>query len=244
MASWSDRGFVLASRPQGDNGLIVSVLTQDHGRVRGLVFGGRSVRKRGWFEPGSILSVTWATRTEGQRGRFTTAEPAGPGIAALLLDDRERLAVLASATALLEELLPEDQPIAGGFTELADLLVSLGTADWPAAYVRWEVALSATLGYGLDLSECAATGGNDHLAYVSPKTGRAVSAAAGEPYRDRLLPLPGFLLDPAAPVSAQQVVDGLTLTGYFLGLAANERDLPPARARLLERRALAAKHTL
>lgn len=235
MAGWSDRGFVLASRPQGENGLLVSVLTQEHGRSKGIVLGGRSSRKRGWFEPGSLLSLTWASRLESQLGRFTLAEPAGMGIAALLLDDRERLAVLASATALLETLLPESQPMAGSFSDFADLLIALGREDWPATYVHWEIRLAAALGYGLDLSQCAATGSNDHLAYVSPKTGRAVSAAAGEPYRDRLLPLPAFLIDPTVPPTPAALTEGLGLTGHFLSLGLSDRDLPPARARLLER---------
>jgi DNA repair protein RecO (recombination protein O) len=235
MAGWSDRGFVLASRPQGENGLLVSVLTETHGRAKGVVLGGRSSRKRGWFEPGALLSLSWAARLDSQLGRFTLAEPAGTGIAALLLDDRERLAVLASATALLETLLPESQPMAGTFTDFADLLISLGRTDWPATYVQWEIRLAAALGYGLDLSQCAATGSNDHLAFVSPKTGRAVSAAAGEPYRDRLLPLPAFLIDPAVLPTAAALAEGLGLTGHFLSLGLSDRDFPPARARLLER---------
>jgi DNA repair protein RecO (recombination protein O) len=114
----------------------------------------------------------------------------------------------------------------------------LAEKSWARGYVAWELGLLAELGFGLDLSRCAATGSRDQLAYVSPRSGRAVCLSAGAPYRDRLLRLPLFLVTAAAPSTAADVFDGLTLTGYFLErhvYGAYERALPPARLRLAER---------
>jgi DNA repair protein RecO (recombination protein O) len=235
VAGWTDQGFVLASRPQGDGDLIVSLLTRDHGRCAGLVRGGRSVKKRGWFEPGAPLAVTWSARLEAHLGRFTTAEPLGAGLAALLLDDADRLAALAAAAALLEVLLPDRQPLAAAFAGLAGFLAALPRPGWQRAYLDWEAGLAAALGYGLDLSRCAVSGSNDRLAYVSPRSGRAVSESAGEAYRDRLLPLPLVLLDRAEPLTPEALRQAFRLHGHFLALASADGGLPPARARLLER---------
>ena len=117
------------------------------------------------------------------------------------------------------------------------LLAALPGDHWAEVYVRWELALLAELGFGLDLESCAAGGANDQLAYVSPKSGRAVSLAAGEPYRDKLLTLPGFLAGRGGG-GVEEVEQGLTLTGFFLErhvFAPHHRDLPPARRRLAER---------
>ena len=127
------------------------------------------------------------------------------------------------------------------FESLSGLLIALerGTPqDWQRIYVRFEFDLLTDLGFGLDLSQCAATGRNDTLIFVSPKTGRAVSAAAGEPYRDRLLPLPGFLLDRNAVASSKEIADGLRLTGSFLErhvFAPHGKKFPSARTRLIDR---------
>lgn len=238
---WTDEAIVLTARRHGESAAIVTLLTREHGRHAGLVPGGRGRRARGVYEPGNQVLATWRARLEEHLGHFA-CELVGAN-AARVLDDPLRLAGLAAAAAVAEAALPEREPhprAYAGMLELVSALCDPAVAEtaWAASYVRWELALLAELGFGLDLRECAATGGNDHLVYVSPKTGRAVSAAAGEPYRDRLLALPAFLAGDGPP-DLRQVLAGLALTGHFLG-----RDVfshgphpragePAARARLV-----------
>jgi DNA repair protein RecO (recombination protein O) len=233
---WSEEGIVLAVRRHGETSAIVEVLTREHGRSLGLVRGGRSRALRPVLQPGNSVMVTWRARLEEHLG-LLTAELTSPR-AAKLMDDAFRLAGLATVTGLAL-LLPEREP----HTRLYDATVLLlerleEDAIWPALLARWELGLLDELGFGLDLGRCAATGSNQALAYVSPKSGRAVSFDAGEPYRERLLRLPPFLTEAGSSPSRSDVADGLKLTGYFLerhildprGLAA-----PGARDTVLER---------
>ncbi len=236
MIEWRDRGFVLAARRHGESAEIVELLTAAHGRHLGLVRGGQSPKRRGVLQPGNEIAAVWRGRLAEHLGTFT-CEPVRAH-AARLLDDPDRLAGLAAATALLSATLPEREPHGDVFAGFAALIAALDSAPgWPAHYVLWERDLLAALGFGLDLSRCAATGAADDLVYVSPKTGRAVSRAAGRPYHDKLLPLPAFLWR-QAPASAADLAHGLDLTGYFLLrhlLLPQQRALPQARARLLSR---------
>jgi DNA repair protein RecO (recombination protein O) len=158
--------------------------------------------------------------------------------AARFIDDPDRLAGLAAATALISATLPEREPHADVFVSFSTLLGAFDSAaDWPARYVEWECGLLAALGFGLDLTHCAATGVTVDLAYVSPRTGRAVSRAAGQPYHNKLLLLPEFLWENVASDGAQ-IAAGLRLTEHFLlhhVLLPQGRTLPPARARLTRR---------
>jgi DNA repair protein RecO (recombination protein O) len=144
-----------------------------------------------------------------------------------------------------ETALPEREPLPAVYESLGRLIAAIETEPgWPADYVRWELGLLTELGFGLDLGRCAVTGTTDDLAYVSPRSGRAVSAAAGAPWKDRLLPLPAFLVDASAPASGGAVAAGLALTGYFLlrhVYAEQGRALPAARARLPQEIARAAR---
>lgn len=231
---WRDRGIVLSTRPHGESGLVLQLLTEAHGRHAGLVRAGSGPTRRGLYQSGNLVTASWRARLAEHLGHFT-CEPLR-STAALYLDDPPRLSALVSACAVLEAGLPERQAYPAIYDGAVALIEALAWPYWAAAYVRWELGLLAALGYGLDLSRCAATGVTENLVYVSPKTGRAVSAAAAEPFRDRLLPLPAFLVaageaDPAA------VAQGLDLTGYFLErhvFAAIQRDMPPARRRLAE----------
>jgi DNA repair protein RecO (recombination protein O) len=163
-------------------------------------------------------------------------EGGGEGASALF-DDPLALAALASAAALTAGALPEREPHAGAFFAFESLVGALSSPDiWPAVLVRFEMGLLRELGFGLDLSRCAVTGSADDLVWVSPRTGRAVSAAAGEAYRDRLLALPPFLLSAQGRLAPGDIAAGLALTGRFLRdfvFAALNRPLPPARARLI-----------
>ena len=233
---WQDTGFVLGTRRHGESALIAELLTAEHGRHAGLVRGGQSPRRRALLQPGNLVAAHWRGRLPEHLGSLDCELIEAH--AAPLLDDPDRLAALNSATALLLAALPEREPHPEIYEALAGLLALIQAApEWPHAYVVWECSLLAALGFGLDLGRCAATGTNQDLAYVSPRTGRAVSRDAGSPYRDRLLPLPAFLWRDSPP-EPSDIVAGLVLTRHFLLhhlLEPQGGRLPEARERLLER---------
>jgi len=232
---WRDTGFVLATRRHGESALIVELLTKGHGRHAGLVRGGQSPRRRAVLQPGNSVAASWRGRLPQHLGALDCELIEAH--AARFLDDPDRLAALGAATALLLASLPEREPHGDLYASLAGLLAALDSGEWAQTYVAWECDLLTGLGFGLDLGSCAATGASDDLAYVSPRTGRAVSRAAGMPYHDKLLPLPGFLWR-EVPGSRAEIVAGLALTQYFLlhhVLAPHGGKLPEARERLAER---------
>lgn len=238
---WQDEAIVLSTRRHGETSAVVHLLTCRNGRHAGLVRGGAGRKLKGVLQPGNELSVEWRGRLPDQLGTFAVELKSAR--VASLLDDPLALAGLAAATALTEITLPEREahgPIFHGFIALLDAMAA--DPGWLAVYVRWELGLLAELGFGLDLAACAATGETTDLSHVSPRTGRAVSAAAAKPYADRLLRLPAFLASGqgTAPDSdpGRDLMDGLALTGFFLErhvLAPNGRRLPLARQRLIER---------
>ncbi len=233
---FEDDAFVLASRPHGETGAIVEVLTAQHGKFAAHVAGGGSRRIKPSLQPGIRTRFSFRARLADQLGS-ASLEPVGEGPSALF-DDPLALAGLAAASALTAGALAEREPHPGAFLALAGLIASLADTDiWPAVFVRFEVGLLQDLGFGLDLSHCAVTGAADDLAWVSPRTGRAVSAAAAEPYGDRLLRLPAFLLSAQARIEPGDIAKGFALTGHFLAafvFSPLDRPLPPARVRLLD----------
>ena len=233
---WNDDGVILGLRRHGETSAIVSLLTQGRGRQSGLVRGARSRASRGFLQPGSRVRATWRARLAEHLGTIA-CEPLAP-VPPDALEDPGRLAALAAVCAVADAALPEREPHGAVYVGLLALLASLADdAVWPSALVKWELGLLQALGYGLDLSACAATGATSDLAYVSPRSGRAVGRAAGAPYHDRLLALPQFLCTPGAAGSRAEAVAGLQLTGYFLErnvFRAHGKALPPARARLLD----------
>lgn len=234
---WVDEGIVLSVRKHGETSAIAMLLTRRHGRHAGLVRGGIGKAARGVLQPGNRVEARWRARLAEHLG--TLVCEAVHAYAAAVLDDPDRLAALSAACAVAEAALPEREPAAAVHDGLLALLGAIENGVWPVAYVRWELGLLAELGFGLDLTECAATGRNDQLAYVSPKSGRAVSLAAGEPYRERLLVLPPFLVDGAGNgATAADLSNGLRLTGHFLErhvFAPAGTSMPAARRRLEER---------
>jgi DNA repair protein RecO (recombination protein O) len=234
---FQDEAFLLSARAHGETGALVELLTESHGRYAAHVSGGASRRMRAHLQPGSRVLASYRARTSEHLGSVTL-EPLGEGPSALF-DDPLALTGLASAAAVAGGALPEREAHPGAFLAFEALLAALAIPDiWPAVYVRFEAGLLEELGFGLDLSRCASTGSTDDLAWVSPRTGRAVSRAAGEPYRDRLLPLPPFLLGAQAGLGAGDVGLGLDITGRFLSahiFGPLNRPLPPARTWLLER---------
>jgi DNA repair protein RecO (recombination protein O) len=229
---WSDDGIVLAVRRHGENAAVASLLTRSHGRHPGLVHGASGKAMRGVLQPGNQVRADWHGRLAEHLGTFRcelVRDHAGA-----LMDAPARLAALASACTLAEVALPERQPHPAAHAALAALLEGLAAESWASIYVHWELALLRDLGFGLDLSQCAATGTTENLAWVSPKTGRAVSRVAGEPWRDKLLPLPAFLTQ-GGEGDYDQLLDGLALSAFFLERHVLHGPLPAARSRLVDR---------
>lgn len=230
---WRDEGLLLSVRPHGEAAAIVDLFTAAHGRHAGVVPGGTSRRMAPVLQPGAQLSVEWRARLDDHLGHYRT-EPLRSRAA--ILSDRRALAGLNALCALLRVALPEREPhpvLYGETVALADALAA--GPGWEPRYLRWELRLLDALGYGLDLSACAVTGARDGLAFVSPRTGRAVSRAGAGDWADRLLPLPPILLGDGG---AQDHAPAMALTGYFLerGLAPvlGGRPLPEARRRLAD----------
>ena len=234
---FEDDAYVLSARAHGETGAIVELLTATRGRFAGHVAGGASRKIKPFLQPGARVIAQYRSRVSEQLGSLTL-EPVGEGPSALF-DDPLALAGIAAAAAVTAGALPEREPHPGAFFAFEALTQALGAIEaWPAVYVGFEAGLLQELGFGLDLSKCAATGTVDDLIYVSPRTGRAVSRAAGAPYADRLLALPPFLLSAQGGLSEGDVGAGLALTGHFLEtfvFAVLNRPLPPARVWLIDR---------
>ena len=234
---WSDEAIVLSARQHGESATILEVLTRDHGRHLGLVRGGASRKMKPVLQPGNSVRLQWRARLSEHLGNFTT-EPV-QARAGALMENREALAGLNAFTSIAIATLPERAPYYGGVFAAANILLDAmmedGLAHWGAIYVRWEAGLLEALGFGLDLTSCAATGVTENLKYVSPRSGRAVSAEAGAPYVGRMFALPAFLLGSQNDVTATDIADGLALTGRFLFervLRPNGRPMPGARLHL------------
>ncbi|MGE5201872.1 MAG: DNA repair protein RecO [Acidobacteriota bacterium] len=243
---WSGAGIVLAVRRHGESALVAHLLTREHGRHAGLVHGGQGRKGRTIYQVGNAVAVTWRARLEEQLGTFSGE--LAEGHAARVIDDPLRLACLAAAVAMAEAALPEREPHPRAYDGLEALLDALDRdSGWTALYARWELALLAELGFGLDLARCVVTGAGEDLVYVSPKSGQAVSRAAGEPYRSQLLPLPRFLLDAGeAEPRAAEIADALRLTGFFWErrvFQPHGRKLPAARTRFIDRLGREATHS-
>lgn len=236
MEQWQDQGIVLSARAHGENGAVVALLTEHNGRHAGYVHGAQSSKKRAMVEPGCTVSVAWSSRVSDALGTFQM-EP-DTGLPHGVMDDPLKLGALLSACALCDAALPEREGHPGLFYGLRALIDTLESDVWAASYVMWELALLKELGFGLDLTKCAMNGDLATLTHVSPKSGRAVSAAQAAPYKERLLPLPEFLKPSGGGADDADVYTGLKLTGYFLEhwvFAHHTKGVPEARIRFGER---------
>ena len=230
---WRDEGIILGTRRHGETSVIAEIFTREHGRHMGLVRGGRSRRLQPVLQPGNSLSVVWRARLDEHLGTWAI-EPLDAR-AASLLEARHRLYAFQTLACHLR-LFPERDPHPDIHRQIGRFLESLagGPEEVAALLARLELTLLADLGHGLDLSECAGGGPSDDLAFVSPKSGRAVSRQAGAPYAERMLPLPAFLLG-RSMFSGDDIVDAARLTGHFLNrdlYAPRGLSMAPERDRL------------
>lgn len=226
---WQAEGLILSVRRHGESSAVVSLLTRDYGRHAGIV---RLTQKsRSVIQPGNYVQASWSARLPEHLGSFQI-ELISASVARVMSDSL-RLTALLSLFSTLDRLLAERHLYPEVFNLTLDLLAAICQEGdgWLTLYARFELRLLDQLGYGLDLSRCVATGGSDSLAYVSPKTGCAVSQAAGAPYANRLFALPSFLLNDSLP-SLEQIRQALRLTGYFIAKNFFDGVESDARARL------------
>jgi len=223
---WQDQGCLLSVRRHGESAAIIEVFTPDHGRHAGVVLGGASRKLRPILQPGAQLALSWRARLAEHIGTFR-AEPI-LARAATIMNDRLALAGLNAICALLQFSLPERQPHPALYGSTLTLLDAVCSHDgWTPDYLNWELQLLRDVGFGLDLACCAVSGTSDDLAYVSPKSGAAVSRSAAGEWASKLLPYPVI----------ERPVQGLVTTGYFLenwlAPSLGDRKIPAARARLI-----------
>jgi DNA repair protein RecO (recombination protein O) len=232
-----EEAFVLSARAHGDTGVVVDLLTETHGRHAAYVAGGASRRMKPFLQAGARVIADYRARTSDHLGS-ARLEPVGEG-PSVLFDDALALTGLAAAAAVAQGALPEREAHPGAFLAFEALMAAFQIPEvWPAVFVRFEAGLLEDLGFGLDLSRCAVTGAMDDLVWVSPRTGRAVSAEAGAPYADKLLRLPPFMLGAQAGLGEGDVRAGLDLTGHFLEqfvFHPQNKPLPPARVWMIDR---------
>lgn len=236
---WSGEGYILSVQKHGETSAIIDTITRDHGRRQGLIRGGVSRRMRPVLQAGNYVSLTWRARLSDHLGYFN-AEPITTHAAALM-EDRLSLAGLNALCALSRVLLPEREAYPAVFDGFHIIVENLTDPDvWPALFLSWEMGVLKTLGYGLDLTRCAASGVRDNLTHVSPRSGRAVSAQAAEPYLDKLFPLPDFMrgsefMGEKSHIPPRSIGQGFALTGYFLETRVQwsvNKSLPKARERM------------
>jgi DNA repair protein RecO (recombination protein O) len=234
--SWEDRAIILATRGFGEHDAIVTVFGAGQGRYAGLVKGGAGRKHRSLLQTGNVAKVWWRARIEDQLG-ILTCEPLA-ALAGRVLDNPRSLAGLVAVCAMIDACLHEREPHATLFdATLSTLEILCEDEAVGATYVRWELGLLRELGFGLDLASCAVTGAVDGLAFVSPKSGRAVTRVGAGSFADRLLPLPAFMLDDTRAPPPSDIAAALRLTGHFLDghvFGAHGKVMPAARTRFVE----------
>lgn len=237
---WSDKAIILSARRLGENSGIIHVLTSEHGLYKGVDRTAFGKAKRGLYQTGNVVSAHWQARLPEQLGMLS-CELMQP-VAATVMNDKYKLAVLSSAAGLVEKILPERERQIRIFDAMETLIHSLCLGgDYLKNYVKFEFTLLACAGFGIDVERCVATGQTHDLLYVSPKSGRAVSKEAGMPYKDKLLVLPDFLANNAPAhvqetIHMQEILAGIKLCGHFLTerVFTHARHVPPSRARLAQ----------
>ena len=211
---WTDEGIVLGAKRHGEANAILELMTCEHGRHLGLVRGGFGSRLKPVLQAGNTVSASWRARLDEHLGNYTVE---GLSLRAASFFSASHAIYGVTHLAGLMRLLPERDPHAGLYHALDEILGHLDDAVLAAPMVvRFELQLLSELGFGLDLEKCVVTGASGDLVYVSPKSGRAVSRSAGEPWSDKMLRLPAFLRERDAMPIGHDLADGFALTGYFL----------------------------
>ncbi len=231
---WTEQAIILSNRKFGESGLLVEVFAQSKGLYSGLVRGGQSKAKLNIYQPGNVVTATWFGRLEEQLGTFSAEMT--DAISAKLIHDQMKLLALLSLTSLLRKALIDRNPYNDLYDCLHDHLREMCREDnWLTGYVWMEVALLRYLGFGMDLSSCAVTGKTEGLQFISPRTGRAVTAEGAKGYEERLFALPKFLLDGQMD-DHREIMAALEITGYFITenlFTPHERKLPAERERFV-----------
>jgi len=213
---WTDEGIVLGAKRHGEANAILELMTREHGRHLGLVRGGAGSRMRPVLQPGNSVNAVWRARLDEHLGAYVIE---GLRLRPAISLGASHAVYGVTHVAALVRLLPERDPHRAVYAALEEIVDRLHDARRAGPLVaRFELALLAELGFGLDLAQCAATGDKSDLIYVSPKSGRAISREAGGPWRDKLMRLPAFLTaeDRGDEPSAADVADGFEITGFFL----------------------------
>ncbi len=234
---WTDKGIILHTKRHKETGHVVSLFTKEHGRYAGFIRGSQKSLQQKSIFPGNVVTASWQARLSEHLGTYTLETE--KSLFTHVLNEPPRLAALTSLCALLYLSTPEREAMPEAFEEFLEFLDLLFLFNWEAAYVRFELFILHALGFGLSLEHCARTGATTDLAYVSPRTGRALSRTVGEDYRHQLLALPPFLQlpnDQKEPIAVQDILTGLELTGYFLEryvLHPHDKKLPYTRVLLI-----------
>lgn len=232
---WNGRAIILSTHKFDEYAAVVRLFSAEHGLYSGVCKSAFRSSQRGIFQAGNLVEASWKARLEEHLGTLT-AETEMP-FAALAMQDRIALAGVNAMCALVPLAMHERDPHPAIFEAMHEVLQRMSIADdWLCNYVRFELLLLKEAGFGLDLRRCVASQSSENLIYVSPKSGGAVSEQAGEPYREKLLKLPSFLIQPMRDDNPEAIADGLALTGYFLQrwmLEASGHTMPAARARLV-----------
>lgn len=230
---WQDNGIIIKTSPHGEGKAVVTVFTEHHGRHLGYIRGTRKLNAI--LQPGCLVHCKWQARLRDQLGSWTLE--AQQSFYSRLMQSPLQLTALLAACAWIELTLAEREDHGILYATFRECLEQLEREDGLARYVHFELSLLRDLGFGLDLAKCTVTGEKEGLIYVSPRTGRAVCAHAGEPYKEKLLPLPRFLVENCQETPIKDIISGLELSGHFLErfvLTQLNKAIPPARQRLFE----------
>ena len=213
MPEWTDSALIISVKKFAEQDAVLSFLTQNHGRHSGLVKGAFSKRQAGNLQIGNLVQINWKARLEEHLGNVKAELLTA--YAVKVMNDPERLTGLSCLSAMCS-FLPERENVSSFFQSTLEQIALLSFDGWLARYALWETELLTVLGYGLDLTACALTGETEDLAYISPKSGRAVSRTAGTPWQDKLLALPAFLKEKDTSIDKKEIKKALKLTGFFL----------------------------
>ena len=236
---WTEQAIILSARKFGESSLLIEVFAKSKGLYSGLVRGGQSKTKLNIYQPGNIVEATWSSRLEEQLGTF--AAELTDAVSSKVIHDSQKLLSLISVTSILRKTLIDRQPYNDLYEHFQDFLNNLcqsnaGAREWACEYVWMEVAILRYLGFGLDLNACAVTGKTDNLQYISPRTGRAVTAEGAKGYEERLFTLPKFMLDGKLEDN-NEITIALEITEYFMAkelFSPHERKLPTERDRFVK----------